>query len=156
MKKSPVALAAALALPLQAPALSQAPAQIDIELYTPMTGSWSYRALAGGSEAQFSDSTRVQRLIVRCNRAARSVSIVRTAVPAAAPALSVWTDGVARNLPSRFEAAKTLTADVAATDPLLDALAFSRGRFATAAAGVPMVTVPAAPEVARVIEDCRS
>jgi len=39
---------------------------------------------------------------------------------------------------------------------LLDAMAFSRGRFATAASGAPMLTVPSAPEVTRVVEDCRS
>lgn len=156
MKKSIVAFAAALALPLPAPALSQAPAPIALDRYQPVAGSWSYRTIAGGSEASFADAAGTQRLVIRCNRAARTMSLVRTAVPAAAPALSVWTSSAARSLPARFEATKTLTADVTATDPLLDALAFSRGRFATAAAGVPMLTLPAAPEVARVVEDCRT
>jgi hypothetical protein len=49
-----------------------------------------------------------------------------------------------------------LTADLPATDRLLDEIAFRRGRFATAAAGAPMVAVPAWPETTRVIEDCRS
>lgn len=156
MRKSIVALAAALALPLPVPALSQAPAQIALERYQPVAGSWSYRAIAGGSEAGFADTAGTRRLVIRCNRAARTVSIVRLAVPAAAPALSVWTSSAARGLPARFEATKVLTADVSATDPLLDALAFSRGRFATAAAGAPMLTLPASPEVARVVEDCRT
>ncbi len=156
MRKSIVAFAAALALPLTAPALSQAPAQIALERYQPIAGSWSYRAIAGGSEASFADSAAAQRLVVRCNRAARTVAIVRTAVPAAAPSLSVWTSSAARNLPARFESARTLTADLPAMDPLLDALAFTRGRFATAAAGAPMLAVAASPEVARVVEDCRT
>ena len=149
------AFAAALALPLTTPALSQAPAAIDLERYQPIAGNWAYRAFAGGSESAFSDSAATRRLVVRCNRASRTVAVVRTGVPAAAPTLTIWTSSAARSVPARFEATRVLTADIAARDPLLDAIAFSRGRFATAAAGAPMVTLPASPEAARVIEDCR-
>ena len=156
MTKSPFAFAAVLALSLSAPALSQAPAQVDIDTVHPLSGTWSYQAVQGGSIATFSDAGRRQRLILRCNRSARTVSIARTGVPAAAPTLSIWTTSSARSVPSRFDTTKTLTADLAANDPLLDAIAFSRGRFATAAAGAPMFAVTASPEAARVIEDCRS
>lgn len=154
MMKSMFAFAAALALPLSTPALSQAPARIDLDRYQPVVGSWSYRAIAGGSESAFSDSS-ARRLVIRCNRSSRTVSIVRTGVPAAAPTLTVWTSSAARSVPARWEASQVLTADVTARDPLLDAIAFSRGRFATAAAGAPMATLPTSPEAARVIEDCR-
>lgn len=40
-------------------------------------------------------------------------------------------------------------------DPILDAIAFSRGRFAFEAAGLPTLYLPSWPEVSRVIEDCR-
>ena len=156
MTKSLFAYAAALALPLTTPALSQAPARIDLDRYQPIAGSWSYRALPGGSESAFSDSSAVRRLVIRCNRVNRTVAIARTGVPAAAPALTIWTSSSARSVPARFEASLVLTADLTARDPLLDAIAFSRGRFATAAAGAPMVTLPTSPEAARVIEDCRS
>jgi hypothetical protein len=43
----------------------------------------------------------------------------------------------------------------APNDPLLDAMAFSRGRFAVETAGKPTLYVPSWPEVSRVIEDCR-
>ncbi len=156
MKKLMFAFAAALALPLQSPALSQTPAHFDVDQVHPTFGSWSYRPIAGGSESAFTDLTGSRRLIVRCIRANRSVAFVRTGVPAAAPTLSVWTSTLARSVPATFQATNELTAMVAATDPLLDAIAFSRGRFATAAAGTPLLTVPAWPETARVIEDCRS
>ena len=42
-----------------------------------------------------------------------------------------------------------------ARDPLLDAMAFSKGRFALEVAGLPTLYVPSYPEVTRVIEDCR-
>jgi hypothetical protein len=40
-------------------------------------------------------------------------------------------------------------------DPVLDAMAFSRGRFALEAAGEPTLYLPSWPELSRVIEDCR-
>ena len=156
MRQSLFAFAAALALPLSAPSFAQVPAQIDLEAVPPISGSWSYQAVQGGSFATFSDAGRTQRLIIRCNRAVRSVSIVRTGVPAAAPTLAIWTSSTARSVPSRFDATRTLTADLAATDPLLDAIAFSRGSFATAAAGAPIFAVAPSAEAARVIEDCRT
>ncbi|MEQ7874605.1 hypothetical protein ABDK56_11440 [Sphingomonas sp. ASV193] len=45
----------------------------------------------------------------------------------------------------------------AARDPRLDAIAFSRARFfLSGAAGRPAVAIPAQPEFARSIEDCRN
>ena len=48
-----------------------------------------------------------------------------------------------------------ITAQLRASDPILDAMAFSRGRFALDVAGLAPLYLPAWPEVARVIEDCR-
>ena len=150
------AFAAASALSWVPSASAQVPAQIDIETVQPISGSWTYRAIADGTEADFVDAAAVVRLQIRCNRANRTVSIVRTGVPAAAPTLTVWTSALSRTVPARFLATKELIADLVATDPLLDSIAFSRGRFSTAASGAPMVAVPSAPEATRVIEDCRN
>ena len=46
-------------------------------------------------------------------------------------------------------------AALAATDPWLDAMAFSRGRFTVGVAGLDLLVIPAWPELARVVEDCR-
>ncbi len=156
MRKSIFALAAASALPLFSVASAQAPAQIDLDTVQPISGAWSYRVIAGGSEADLIGATATVRLEIRCNRATRTVSVIRTGVAAAAPSLSIWTTSLSRTVPARFLATKELIADLQATDPLLDAIAFSRGRFATAAAGAPMVALPAWPATTRVIEDCRS
>ena len=155
MTKSTFAFAAACALPLVSSAAAQAPAAVQLEAVAPVSGAWSYRATGGGSEADFIAGGAAVRLKLRCNRAARTVSVVRTGVPAAAPTLSIWTTSLSRSVPARFLATKELVADIAATDALLDAIAFSRGRFATGASGAPMIAVPASPEAARVIEDCR-
>ena len=47
------------------------------------------------------------------------------------------------------------TATLAAGDPFLDGMIFSRGRFSAEVAGTPMVMMPSWAEPARVVEDCR-
>ena len=118
-------------------------------------GIWTYRALPGGSEARFIDSTNTARLTIRCTRMSRQVNISHTSAIAAANLL-VWTSSASRTVPVRFEPnAMRVTADFSALDPLLDAIAFSRGRVVMMlAGGVPLV-VPAWPEAARTVEDCR-
>jgi hypothetical protein len=61
---------------------------------------------------------------------------------------------------TRFEPnAQRLATELAARDPLLDAMAFSRGRIAVTVGGVAggaeALVMPAWPEAARTIEDCR-
>ena len=149
-------IAFAAAVLLHSPAASQAPAAIDLESIRPLTGSWSYARVAIGTQATFRDASGVPRLMVTCNSATRAVTVTRTGVAAAAPTMSIWTTSSSRSVPASFQATGQLSASLNARDPLLDAMAFSRGRFATGAAGAPLVAVPAWPEVGRVIEDCRS
>jgi len=47
------------------------------------------------------------------------------------------------------------TATLAASDPLLDEIVFSRGRFMVHVDGLPDLILPSWPEPAHVIEDCR-
>ena len=118
-------------------------------------GAWSYRAVPTGSEAVFTDTGGTRRMVVRCASATRRVGL---SVTSQAPASSIVVSASEseRTLPARFDAQGfQIVADLAAQDPLLDALAMSRGRFAVAVpAGVTLV-LPAWPEFARSIEDCR-
>ena len=118
-------------------------------------GSWGYQSTPGGSMARFVDTTGTARLVLQCTRATRRVGVSLTSTAPAA-SLSLWTSIASRNLPARFEAnAMRVTAELPAYDALLDAIAFSRGRIAvTMPGGVPLV-VPAWPEAARTVEDCR-
>ena len=50
---------------------------------------------------------------------------------------------------------QSLTATLAANDPLLDAMAVTRGRFAVETPGLSTLYLPPWAEVSRVIEDCR-
>ncbi|WP_226018629.1 hypothetical protein [Novosphingobium sp. FKTRR1] len=132
-------------------------------------GIWRYRAEPGGSLAAFVTPAGQTVLSLRCNRAERTVAISRSGIAAPAqqdPAQSS-TGAVATAVPASISAstqqrrltasyrAPALVITLPAQDSLLDALAFSRGRFAVDIYGTTMLVVPAWSEVARVVEDCR-
>jgi len=149
------AIAGALALgSLQT--MAHAQATVADFTYAPVSpGSWAYMATTLGSEAAFIDGAGTRRVVVSCVRTTRQVTFSRTsAAPAAS--ISIWTSSALNNLPSRFEqAAQRVTAATTAYDPLLDAIAFSRGRFALSMPGSPTLVLPTGSEVDHVIEDCR-
>jgi len=147
-------LAAAFALIL--PASLSAQGIPDLSTATPVDGSWTYAATSDGSEANFTNALAAVQLTVHCTRATRRVSISKAAT-AAAPSLNVWTSSLTRSVPSSFNPATgKLTIDLTNYDPLLDALATSRGRVGFSVGAEPALVVPAWAEAARVIEDCRA
>lgn len=103
----------------------------------PLTpGDWSYDSGAG--EARYAGFS------LRCDGARRQVVLSRAG---ATGPLRLRTTYGERVLPAG--------AALPAADPLLDEMAFSRGRFMVEAAGQPALILPAWPEPARVVEDCR-
>ena len=157
MKLLDTSVAAAAALCFAAAAAAQvAPTVPDYSTAVPRAGSWGYVPVPGGSSARFVDTTGTTRLAIQCTKATRQVTIALTSAAPAAT-LSVWTTSMTRVLPARFEAnAMRVAAQVSASDRLLDAIAFSRGRIAVDMPGSVAVVAPAAPEAARVIDDCRN
>jgi hypothetical protein len=90
--------------------------------------------------------------LFRCD-AGRSISLVRAGASSGS-SLTIRTTFGNRALPATAQP-DGLVASLAASDPLLDQMVFSRGRFAVQAEGQTLLIVPAWPEPARVIEDCR-
>ncbi|MFN3944729.1 MAG: hypothetical protein ACK4K7_07355 [Allosphingosinicella sp.] len=122
----------------------------------PLTaGAWTYANSGGQSSAMFGPPGQ-PRFIVRCERS-REVTLLWVGAPAA-QAITLRTTYGARSLAARaYQGPQpAVGATVPASDPSLDAIAFSRGRFTVEAAGAPMLVIPAWPEPARVIEDCRA
>ena len=141
----------ASSLPAQTPPPA---APVDFTYAIPLVGSWTYAGTVG--EATFLNSSAMPQLTVRCDRTARRVSLSKPGT-VAVPFLNIWTSSAARNVPASFDpVTKRITIQLGAYDPLLDALAFSRGRFAIVASGTPALVLPAWPEIARVVEDCRA
>jgi hypothetical protein len=133
-----------------------AKAQPDFSYAGVSPGSWTYRAVTGGSEATFVDTIGQARMVIGCGTTTRLVTLSRIG-PAPAASLLVWTSSASRNLASRFDlASKRVIAQTAASDSLLDAIVFSRGRFAISMPGSPALVLPSTPEIAHVVEDCRA
>ena len=108
----------------------------------PLTpGEWSYRA--EDLSAVYGNGA----FTVRCDPAARRISLARSG---AAAGLAIRTSYGARSLPGGAGGAV-----LPASDPLLDEMVFSRGRFAVEAEGQARLILPTWPEPARVIEECR-
>ena len=145
-------------LAFAAMAAAQQPAttpMVDFSTAPVSAGLWTYQAVPGGSSARFIDATGTARFTLECSKATRRVTLARTSA-VAAPSLLLWASDGSRLLAARFEPnAMRVSADLAARDPLLDAIAFSRGRIAVVMAGAGPLVMPAWPEAARTIEDCR-
>ena len=146
-----IALIAAACVPAFGPASAQVPAG-EFSFSPVSQGSWGYRAVPGGSEATFVDATGTARMAVACGRVTRLVTLSRISA-APASSFSLWTSSATRNLGATFD---QRSGRVIAQDPLLDAIAFSRGRFALSMPGFPALVLPAGPEIAHVVEDCRA
>ncbi len=151
------AIAAALALLAGSSLGAQTPPTMpDLTTLTPIAGEWSYAQVADGSEAVFTNISNYPELWVHCSRTTRHVTIMRAANSPAA-VMNVWTSSATRSEPSSFNPTSgRLTIELTNFDPLLDAIATSRGRLGFAIGNDPALVVPAWAEVARVIEDCRA
>ena len=142
--------------------------------YPATAGDWRWRHDSGQSRASFVGADGAELLVLRCERARGLLVIERRGArlsPATPPAdpllaeaqtqLSITTTSrvalLAQPLvePDEARGAEALAVALPVGDPLLDAMAFSRGRFMVEARGWMPLYLPAWPEVARVIEDCR-
>ena len=119
-------------------------------------GTWQYRRDARGSIALFGPANGEALLVLRCDRAARSLYLSRGGAQAAT--LTLRTTSLTRLLTfvsTGNSAEPFIAVAIAPGDPILDAMGFSRGRFVLEQPGTPALVVPAWAEIERVTEDCR-
>jgi len=128
------------------PAPLPPPPEADWEDAPLSPGDWSYRTEGGASVATFGSF-----FTLRCEAGQVSLSFSG----GTGSVLAVRTSHGARSLAAEARSG-ALVATLPAGDALLDQIAFSRGRFAVEAPGVGRRILPAWPETARVVEDCRS
>ncbi|MBU6269275.1 MAG: hypothetical protein KGN34_17135 [Sphingomonadales bacterium] len=119
-------------------------------------GDWRWSNEGGNSTARFG-LPGLTLLTLTC-RTDHTVAMTRT-LPAAqtngAPlTMIVHAGGSDRPLAAQAVPGGATVA-MAPRDPLLDAIAFARGRFAVEVQGADTLALPSWPEVARVIDDCR-
>lgn len=141
--------------PAPLPPAQAAPASVEWQYRAVAPGLWRYRAEAAGAVAIFGAGAGDAQLTVRCDLASRRVSLARSGTGQGA--IMVRTSNGATRWPASASggAVAQIVAFRAASDPVLDQIAYSRGKFAVEVTGHDMLIVPAWAEVARVIEDCR-
>jgi len=144
--------------PAPAPAPTPAPAPVPPPSPVPSVTSWMDAPLTPGDWTYAGGLARFAgHLVMRCDRAAGVIEIGRAGTSAAPAQMIVRAELMERGIaaqPAESDPA-WIFARVPARDPLLDAMAFSKGRFAVEMPGAPTLYVPSYPEVTRVIEDCR-
>ncbi|HKY85139.1 MAG TPA: hypothetical protein VJL90_00100 [Pseudorhodoplanes sp.] len=141
----------AQSLPAQAPPPAPDPAGA-----TPVSGTWSYSNGPASTVARFVSATGQPQLTVSCLRSARQLVIAKPA-STAAPFMLLWTSSTTKSYPASFDPATgVVSVRLAASDAMLDAIVFSRARFAVTLTGSPQLVLPNEPELTRVIEDCRA
>jgi hypothetical protein len=122
-------------------------------------GDWSYSRDARGSVAMFGRAGADADFIVRCARDSRRIFLSRPGQIAGGDTVRITlrASSALQTYPLANSNATPpyVAAELAATDRHLDALAFSRGRFLVSVKGAADLVVPAWPELARVVEDCR-
>ena len=120
-------------------------------------GDWHWERDARGSLAMFGVMGQNAAFVVRCDLAQRKLSLTVPGEAAAGATLTIQTSDGARTFPAATTGTQPPYAGAAlpATDGFLDRMAFSRGRFRVQLTGQPAMVVPAWPELARTIEDCR-
>ena len=120
-------------------------------------GDWSYRGQPGGSLAAFGTAALGPQFTMRCERGRILLSHPGT-LPAGKSATMTLrsTAGSARHpVSNASDGQPYVSASLSPRDAILDQLIFSRGRFLVQVEGAPDLVLPAWPEIARVVEDCR-
>jgi hypothetical protein len=121
-------------------------------------GNWVYRKEGSDSLALFGDEDTEALLVLRCEVAGRRITLsLVLGFETPARALSIRTSNGVLNWSAAFDddGIEMLVAGRPANDPGWDAIAFSRGRIAIEAEGLPRLIVPVWAELSRTVEDCR-
>lgn len=119
-------------------------------------GEWHYARNGAASVARFVQGNGPVIASISC--AAGQVTLARAGmIPADMAALfNVRTSFAERSLPIRVDhGERMVSTTLPGRDPLWDQISYSRGRFLIETTRQAPLLVPARPEIARVVEDCR-
>jgi hypothetical protein len=135
------------------------PAAIDGEgwMNAPLTpGRWEYVDVSddGAGFARFGTGPSERRFMMECMRGSVLLGVVGSPESSRLRTIRISTETLSRTFEtSHWRGMHAVFLPPA--EPLLDAIAFSKGRFAVEVAGLPTLYLPSHAEVSRVIEDCR-
>ncbi len=152
----PVATSTPTPTPSAAP-LPPPPMESDWIDQPQTAGSWSYGASGNDTQAYFgSAAAPATAFAIACKLPQRTIELGRPG--RATGNMTIRTETTSRTVavgPGEIATPASTVAKLTANDPLLDAMALTRGRFAVETPGMATLYLPAWAEVSRVIEDCR-
>jgi len=142
------------------PTAVEAPAPVSWRDAPATPGTWRYSSsqstIGRSSRATFVMPDGSEAFFVAC-RFGDNIGLARTVRTNRNLQMTIRTEtaSVTRLVPPDPEGRPFVNAVVRPSDPLLDAMALSKGRFAVEVEGLPTLYLPSWAEVSRVIEDCR-
>jgi hypothetical protein len=144
---------------MQPPAVKPSAAPSGQWIDWPITpGDWVYRTDDRGSIALFGPAGRDAIVTLRCDRSRGALYFSRAdEAGTRGGSMTIRTSSALKQFPAGpvGSAPAYVAAEIAPNDSFLDAMIFTRGRFAVEAPGQQSIAVPSWSEVAKVIEDCR-
>lgn len=141
--------------PAPMPAPAPPPPSADWRDWAMTPGGWRYAQEGANSSAAFGQPGAQPLVTIRCETAARRILLILPGARAAGQMTVRTSFGVA-NWPIQVTSETgPFIAARAASDPVLDQIAFSRGRFVLEVTGTVPLVLPTWAEIARVVEDCR-
>ncbi|MEE9434485.1 MAG: hypothetical protein V3V15_09630 [Sphingorhabdus sp.] len=119
-------------------------------------GDWVYRRDARGSIALFGAAGSDALVTLRCDRQRGRIYIARASAQQSAQ-FNLRSSARLKQLSARTTAGAKpyVAAEIMPNDPILDALAYSRGRIALETSGEISLALPVWSEIGRIVEDCR-
>ena len=121
----------------------------------PAPGNWTYAQDARGSIAMYGQAGSGALFILRCDKNGNRIFASRPGNVAARMTLRSTNGAKAYDAVPTGGQPPYVAAEVAARDPQLDSMAFSRGRILIGLDGAGDLIMPIWPEFTRVVEDCR-
>ena len=143
----PPRIAAPAPTPVIVPPKPAAPTDWRDRPYTP--GGWHY----ANRVATFGTEGAPALFAMQCDPGRRLIIL---SVAGRVTSLAIRTSYAERAWPAQPGSDGRSQVSFVASDPQLDQIAFSRGRFSVSGAGLPEIDMPAWAEPSRVIEDCRN
>jgi hypothetical protein len=141
--------------PIVRPAPAPAPLAANWADRAPAPGVWTYARDGRGSIARFGQAGTDALFTIRCDAKGARVFVSRSGKVAAKMTLRSTNGTKAYDALPTSDNVPYVAAELAARDPQLDALAFSRGRILIGLDGASDIIMPVWPEFTRVVEDCR-
>ena len=123
--------------------------------WTIAAGAWVYRRDDRGSIALYGTPGADALVTLRCDNARARLFLSRASDVGGT--MTVRTSSTSKAITVQPTGGKPAYAasEIGVSDPLLDAIAFSRGRIALELSGAQNIAIPVWSEIGRVVEDCR-